>query len=189
MLTRRDTLKLAAAAAAARSFAPTVMPAEAARLLDAPLDAGWLPVHQVPGGMGVPDVYDPASYAAELDGIDLPSLAQHVAPEAMATYRQARATMVQEMPALADLPVSHPWTQLDEASMSLWCDAWTAGVRAGAAYEHLRQAVLGPTRICGICDGFGVVGNGAPDAHANEYERCRACGGIGTVTTPAPAIG
>ncbi len=185
MLTRRDTLKLAAAAAAARSLAPTITPAEAARLLDAPLDPGHLPVRQRPGSPEYLDIYDPVSYAMELEGIDLPPLAEHIAPEAMAAYRQARATMVQAVPVLADLPVSHPWTKVDEAAMALWCDAWTAGVRAGAAYEQLRQAVLGPTRVCGACDGFGIAGKGAPDVHADAYERCRACGGVGTVATLA----
>ncbi len=97
----------------------------------------------------------------------------------MAAYRQAWATLVHAVPALADLPVGDPWTKLDEASMASWRDAWTSGVRAGAAYENLRQAVLAPSRVCGTCDGFGLVRGGSPDETPASSRRARPVVGLG----------
>ena len=68
--------------------------------------------------------------------------------------------------------------------------AWMAGVRAGAAYEHLRLALTPPTQTCPRCHGHGALRGGRPPsdrAHGPE-ERCPDCGGAGTVPTPAPAL-
>ncbi len=55
MLTRRDALKLAAGLAAAAAVPSTLTPAQAAALLDAPLDPGQSPPRR---GVYGTDVYD-----------------------------------------------------------------------------------------------------------------------------------
>ena len=65
-----------------------------------------------------------------------------------------------------------------------------AGVRAGASYEHLRLALVGPTRTCRRCDGIGSLGeNGDYHPHGGPRTACPDCGGRGTVPTPAPTLG
>ena len=61
------------------------------------------------------------------------------APEAMTT----RAALMRLLPQLNDDAV-------DMATLS-----WMAGVRAGAACEHLRLALSAPTDNCDACSGYG----------------------------------
>ncbi|MFL5279936.1 MAG: hypothetical protein ACJ8AW_02795 [Rhodopila sp.] len=70
------------------------------------------------------------------------------------------------------------------------------GVRAGAAYEHLRLALMPATTVCRR-NGHGqllkpveiVDGHGRYLATtALSDERCPACGGSGTRPTPAPIL-
>ena len=108
----------------------------------------------------------------------------------MAGYKQAREAMVDAMPLLDDLPADHPWVEMDEAALGLASHAWMAGVRAGAAYEHLRLALLSPTRVCRRCEGAGPLrlDRGDHYPHGGPRRACPDCGGRGTVPTPATTL-
>ena len=196
MITRRDALKLAALAAGGAPFA--VPPEQAAALLDAPaVDQNPLAAGVPAGGAWEPraPTYDPAGFARDLvrgealdDGEDLLC---HVAPDEMAAYKQALAALYRDLPILRSVPHDHPINRLDEAALSAWSAAFAQGVRAGAAAEHLRLALLGGSRECRRCQGHGAVWGGSgylvafdPDGE----EPCPTCGGRGTVPTPAPTL-
>ncbi len=185
MLTRRDALKLAALAAATSAPLATVTSAEAARLLDAPMGAGPAPTSRRLGGI---DAEDPVSFAEGLDGIDLGDVCTSIIPEDLAAYYQARAALLRELPILANLPFDHPWYAMDMAALDMASGAWMAGVRAGAQYEHLRMALVGPTRVCRRCQGIGSLAIGAERNHAADMaggpQTCPDCGGGGTVAAP-----
>ncbi len=182
MLTRRTVLQLAAGAAAARAPIATITPAEAARLLDEPMGTGPAPVSRSLWNI---DPDDPVSFAEGLDGIDLGDICTSIIPEDLATYYQARAALLRELPVLANLPFDHPWFALDTAALDMASGAWMAGVRAGAQYEHLRMALVGPTRVCRRCQGIGSLAAGAERNHATDMagglQTCPDCAGAGTV--------
>ncbi|MBA3274442.1 MAG: hypothetical protein H0T72_01515 [Chloroflexia bacterium] len=56
--------------------------------------------------------------------------------------------------------------------MNIFYAAYEAGLRHGAAYEHLRRAVVGEVIQCRKCVGLGASKAGV---------LCRHCGGTGTV--------
>ena len=73
----------------------------------------------------------------------------------------------------------------------MWSAAWTAGVRAGVAYEHLRLAMVAPRQTCRACHGNGRTWGGTPFRHNDDGtggKTCIGCGGAGTVPTPAPTL-
>jgi len=189
MMSRRKVLEFAAAAGVARAAVPFALaPEEAAAALDAPLDAA--PVERDLGFRRYAnDPYDPIGFAESVDGEDWPELVNHISPEAMADYTQHRDAMIDAMPILDALPFDHPWAKMDEAALSMWSMAWMAGVRAGAAYEHLRLALLTPIRVCPTCHGHGALWDGSPFRHrGGERAVCPDCGGRGTGPTPAPTL-
>ena len=185
-MSRRDALKFAAALTAGGAAPLAVTPARAAALLDAPLDPGPFPPRSGPWGA---DAYDPVGFAEALDSLDIPELIDHIAPDDMAAYKRLRGAVLRELPILRHAPFDHPWHKLDETALGLWCAAWAAGVRAGAQYEHLRLALLGPRRVCPRCQGVGSL-EGAQPAHddAGGPEVCPDCGGTGITPTPVPAM-
>ncbi len=190
MLTRRDALKFAALAAATSAPIATLTPAEATRLLDEPMGSGPAPVSRRLWDI---DPEDPVSFAEGLDGIDLGDICTSMIPEDLAAYYQARAGVLQELPVLAGVGFDHPWCEMDAAAIGMACRAWMAGVRAGACYEQLRQALVGPRRVCRRCQGIGSLAMGADRNHATDMaggpQTCPDCGGAGTVTAPAAVIG
>ena len=115
----------------------------------------------------------------------------HVAPEAYADYARWWVALERAVPALVAPPFGHPYHRLDEVVLALWGAAYTAGLRVGAAGEHLRLALVGPTRACPRCHAGGVLWGGSPYRHRNDGangETCPVCGGAGTVPTPAPSL-
>ena len=65
------------------------------------------------------------------------------------------------------------------------------GIRAGAAYEHLRLAMVTPWMECERCHAGGRLWGGSPfrhDGDGTNEEACPDCGGSGTVPTPAPTL-
>jgi hypothetical protein len=97
-------------------------------------------------------------------------------PECGAKYMQARKAFLDAEPAIRDAPVGHPFNTLDDAVTALVMVAYDAGVRHGAAYEHLRRMVIGDLVQCRACWGVG----------ATEHEDvCPSCGGTGTVAMKA----
>ncbi len=179
MLTRRTVLQLAATAAAARSLAPNVTAAEAARLLSEPA----APV-AVPGPMGWgerPDFADPVAFAVDTERSIAEELVDYQAPEEVAAYVQARAAVLRDLPLLASLPYDHPWHKLDEAAFNWAGAAYMKGVAAGSAYENLRRALVGPTRSCPRCFGVGRQDDESKRATNGLGETCEMCAGVGTV--------
>ncbi|MDP9411257.1 MAG: hypothetical protein M3Q71_10315, partial [Chloroflexota bacterium] len=87
MLTRRTVLQLAATAAAARSLAPNVTAAEAARLLAEP--ATPVPGAVIPGPWEPVNVADPVAFAMDVEGSIAEELVNLQVPEALARYVQA----------------------------------------------------------------------------------------------------
>ncbi len=186
MLTRRTVLQLAATAAAARSLAPNVTAAEAARLLAEP--ATPVPGAVIPGPWDPVNVADPVAFAMGVEGDIAEDLINFQAPEEMAAYVQAHAGVLADLPILASVGLDHPWTKMDEAAYSWAGAAYLQGVAAGAQYEHLRMALVGPTRVCRRCQGIGSLAASADRNHATDMaggpQTCPDCGGGGTVAAP-----
>ena len=188
--TRRDVLKLAALAAAGTAGPLAVTPQEAAALLAQPATATDVDTDRDCRGDGDPT--NPARFARHLDGSAGEDLADFFAPEEYAAYRQARAAVYAAMPFLRDLPFDHPWHKLDEAAYAWATVAGMRGIAAGAKYEQLRQALVGPRRLCGRCDGLGALAGGQRvyllGDDLDGLETCGDCKGAGTVPTPAPTL-
>lgn len=187
MITRRDALRLAAVAAGTAAGPFAVSPVEAAALLDGP--AGFDPGGARPSAWAA-NLLDPVQFASALDGIDIHDWFEHGAAVEMAEYKRVYNALLNALPALRDAPFDHPVYKLDEAAMGVWVGSWMAGVRAGAAYEHLRQAMVTPRMGCPRCHGNGTLWGGTPWRHNDDgmnREGCPDCGGAGTVSTPAPS--
>lgn len=192
MITRRDALRLAAAAAGTAAAPFAVSPAVAAALLDGPMpfdpDARRLDP-ALPAG---DPTLDPGAFAAKIDGLDWQDWFEHGSPEEMAAYKQTYNAALDALGVrVAGLPFDHPIVKLDEAALGLWCAAWMAGVRAGAASEHLRLALVTPRRTCRRCHGNGRLWGGTPWRHHDDgtnAETCSDCGGAGTVATPSQSL-
>src|SRR4051812_35941429 len=141
MIARRDLLKVAAAVGASRALVPDVSRADAARLLAEPaatVRSQWRDAE---------DLFDPVNFAENAQGSlgnDFDQLLAASAPEQWARYHRARHAMAREVPALHEARNGHPWHETDEAALALWHEAFAAGLRAGAAYENLRLALIGP---------------------------------------------
>ncbi len=190
MLTRRTVLQLAATAAAARSLAPNVTAAEAARLLAEPATpvAGAV----IPGPWEPVNVADPVAFAMGVEGDIAEDIINFQAPEELAAYVQARAGVLADLPILASVGPDHPWTKMDEAAYAWAGAAYLQGVAAGAQYEALRRALVGPRRVCRRCQGIGSLAMGADRNHATDMaggpQTCPDCGGAGTVAAPLAAL-
>ncbi len=109
----------------------------------------------------------------------------------MAAYRQARDIVIDHHRDLDDHRSGEAglaFSKMDEAAKVMWCVAWMAGVHAGAAYEHLRLAMVAPRQTCKACHSQGRLWGGRPFRdNALPETPCQACGGVGTVPTPAPS--
>ena len=189
MITRRHALQLAAAAAAGAAAPLAVTPEQAAALLDGPAEFDPGPGR---GTVWSADFGDPSRFADAVDGVDFVNdLFEHGAAEEVAAYHQALDALFRELPILRSVPSDHPIHRLDEAALAMWSVAWMAGVRAGAAYEHLRLALVTPRQTCRRCHGHGRLWGGEPYRAADDgdnAETCAACDGAGTVPTPAPTV-
>ncbi len=189
MITRRDALRIAAAYSAARTAPFAVSPAEAAALLDQPAtcDRGEDRPY-----VDDADFLDPVQFAEAIDGVDFRSVFENGAAVEMAAYKQALNDLIDRYPELRDPPGhDHPITRLDETALSMWCAAWMGGIRAGAAYEHLRLAMVTPRQVCTRCDAEGRLWGGSPyrlDDNGSNEQTCPDCAGRGTVPTPAPTL-
>ncbi|MDP9363221.1 MAG: hypothetical protein M3Q10_03130 [Chloroflexota bacterium] len=195
MLSRRSALRLAAAVAAANAAPFAVSPEDARAMFAAPLASPAPLVPTAPAGGtwdAGPEIYDPAAFATEaIENNDWPDLLDHVAATKLAAYRQARAALFDALPVLREAGFGHPIHALDEAVHGIIGEAYTDGLRTGATVEHVRQALLGPVRLCRRCQGVGALRGGhADDEWPTDApaEPCPACGGRGTVATPAPVL-
>jgi hypothetical protein len=175
-ISRRQTLQLAAAFAAAHRPLFAVSPAAAAAMLDGTAERDVFMVDDDPYGM---TVMDPTTFAQHMEGNDTQAghyFANGAAAE-WAAYKQALDRVIALDPERLDpynprTVLSHPVNVMDEAVAALSGASWAAGVVAGAAYEHLRLALTAPVILC-ACNGHG----------------CEACGGSGTLPTPPIELG
>ncbi len=179
MLTRRTVLQLAAGAAAARAPLTTITPAEAAHLLAEPAAPVTMPTYLSPGES--PDFADPVSFAVDTERSIAEELVDFQAPEELATFVQARAAVLRELPILANLPSQHPWHKLEEAAYAWAGASYMKGVAAGASYENLRRVLVGRSRSCPRCFGVGRLDEDGRRPMKGGSETCTTCAGVGTV--------
>jgi len=177
--TRRDVLKLAAA-----------LPAIGATMTRADALVGNEPV--------LPDkhpdaVFDPSSFAYQVEmGTIYDLTGAHgieTAAAERAEYTRARFDLIQLMPELEHqkIPCDHPFIKMDEMMWAICHAAYWEGIRAGAAYEHLRQAIVAPTHVCPRCDGLGLLDRKGEKIwdydrpNPNDTRTCKDCNGAGVV--------
>jgi hypothetical protein len=184
-ISRRDTLRFAAAAGASHALAPfAVDAADAAAMLAAPADADEFPYHyhELTADQLRADVVDPVTFAIEVDSTDFGFFGHFAngAAEEWAEYKQALDRVIALAPEVLDhhhpdwqgRSGQHPMVLLDELVVAMGNTMHRAGIVAGAAYEHVRLASTAPRMLCG-CHGHG----------------CATCGGRGTLATPRPELG
>jgi hypothetical protein len=163
--TRRDLLKLASALGLAGTVPPTAERLAALSVLDQAASARA--------------VLDPRQFADQLYGV-LPGSATSdfdhdwygaIAPVEHAAYRQAQQRIEAFFDNLGLRAFDRPGDY--DATFCTFVQAmYQAGLRHGAAYEHLRRSVIGDLVQCRTCNGVGVP---------KEENTCISCGGIGTV--------
>jgi len=184
-ISRRDTLRVAAAVAATHALAPfAVGPEDAAALLAAPADNDEFPYHyhELTFDPFRGDPVDPVSFAVEHDSTEFGFTGAFTngAAEEWADYKQALDRVVALAPDLLDHHApdwqgragAHPMVLLDELVVAMGNTMHRAGIVVGVAYEHLRLAQTAPRQVCD-CNGHG----------------CETCGGSGTLATPRPSLG
>jgi len=177
--------QLGAAFAASRGAHFAVPPEEAAAMLAASGEDDDMPDMWYEVNPDAEDTPGPISFAVDLDSTDLGfsgGFTNGAAPE-WADYKQALDRVIALAPELLDPehPVSlhgngsrrcdHPVALLDELVVAMGNAMHRAGVVKGAAYEHLRLAMVAPRKVC-RCNGHG----------------CEACGGRGTVAAERPVL-
>jgi hypothetical protein len=89
---------------------------------------------------------------------------------------QGRKAFLDAEPAIRNAPYPHPFHTLDDAVTGLVMAAYDAGLRHGAAYEHLRRSVIGDLVQCRTCWGVGMT---------KDEATCTNCGGTGVVAMKA----
>lgn len=113
------------------------------------------------------------------DNIDL---TECIAPQEYAKYIQAREAFLDAYPDLRSGGINL-FSEFEEAAMG-WCmNGYSEGVQHGAALEHARQTIIGPSHLCPDCGGAGVVREWARGGYGPVVEPgpCGNCGGRGTV--------
>lgn len=172
MITRRDALRFVAAM-------PAVVPALAMSAKDAAAELDKA-LANVPAKTERDSVLDPVGFAERLNGIDFGFNGFCVAPEEEADLMRLFHELEQEVPELKTKPRARElYNELSDAAFDYAIESGWAGVRAGAAYENLRLALLGPTRICPECLSYFERHGMGP-----SREECTRCGGTGVVATP-----
>jgi hypothetical protein len=132
----------------------------AARQLDAPLSDSPL--------------LDPGAFAADASNrlSSRDDWWAAINPEQHAAYRQAQHAFERLVPWHADPQLWNAYNAFLSELVDFAMVSYETGVRHGAAYEHLRQSVVGELRQCPTCRGVGVI---------SPEETCPACQGTGTV--------
>jgi hypothetical protein len=154
MITRRQTLQIAAAFAATRGALFAVSPDQAAAMLDSSAAGDDPPVDWRDLADGQETLNDPIAFAIDLDSTDYRWGGGYVngaAPE-WAAYKRALDRVIAAVPEALAWKIDNPANDLDEIVVAMGNAMWRAGVVAGAAYEHLRLAVTAPDIVC-RCNG------------------------------------
>jgi hypothetical protein len=177
-VTRRDAIKMATALEPEPDLPtnPPITRADAARLL-----AGLIPddLPETPGTTRPFD--DPGRFAVDAEGMlkqHWDELFSYVAPAERAAYQRHRAAVVRWLPILGDITGISPFSEMDEAVYDWAEEAYLRGLRDGAAFEHLRRALVGPMRTCPRCSGVGSL------EVKGDSRVCPDCAGNGTMAAP-----
>lgn len=125
-----------------------------------------------------PSAFAKETYFSLSDDDDIESFGWAVMAKEEGEFAQARQALYNAEPHLRTVPFEHPINEFDNQMMNVFYAAYEAGLRHGAAYEHLRRTVVGEVIQCRPCVGLGADKAG---------ERCSHCGGTGTVALRAAA--
>ena len=184
-LSRRDTLRLAAATVATQATAFAVSPHVAAELL-----AGTAAVDPPPAGTLSYDLSDPVEFAQSMDSADFCGLTSHGGAERWSAYKCALLAVEDAVAAAStDDPtraaLMRLLARLDDDAVDMATVSWMGGVRAGSAYEHVRLALSAATAVCDACAGYGRT---REDRKAGVSAECPQCEGSGVMPTPRPVL-
>lgn len=164
--TRRDVLKIASALGLAGVVPSPTERIAAMRLLDQEVSANTL--------------LDPGGFASEVDGHLGGALEDDwlcaINPVQHAAYTQARANLQRAVTVTNTPEGFRTYGDYEGEIFNYIMATYDAGLRHGAAYEHLRRSVIGEFTACRKCWSVGVTKNG----HV-----CSSCGGTGTVALRA----
>ncbi len=119
---------------------------------------------------------DPAAFADEADGILGGALDDEwlgaINPTLHAAYNRAVRDIRREVEVLDTKEAFRVYGDWEAAVFNFVMGAYSAGIRHGAAYEHLRRSVIGEVVQCKDCWGVGAT---------KHRDMCASCGGTGTV--------
>lgn len=157
---RRPIFDLASALGGSHRKPPMADRIAAARQLDAPLSDDPL--------------RDPGAFAADASNrlSSRDDWWAAINPEQHAAYRQAQHAFERLVPWHSDQQLWNAYNAFISELFDFAMVSYETGVRHGAAYEHLRQSVVGELRQCPTCRGVGLT---------SEEETCPECRGTGTV--------
>jgi hypothetical protein len=184
-ISRRDTLRLAAAAVATQTPAFAVSPQVAAAELAAPAM-----IDPPRAGTFGYELDDPVSFAESIDSADFIGHTSHGGAQQWAAYKHALLAVEDAVAgAIADEPTRTALMrllgQLNDDAVDMATLSWMGGVRAGAAYEHLRLALSAPTEVCPACQGYGRA---RQDRRAGISAECSQCEGSGVMPAARPVL-
>jgi hypothetical protein len=172
VITRRDLLDIAALKARPNLYGELDYDA-ARKALDEEVTAPASRLHE-------PDtVLDPVGFAEltfNLISGRLDKLYTDACPEEYAAYRRALSDLVMAFPSLQKPWVPgqpDPWLSLQDATLNVFWEMLSAGVRIGASIEHFRRSMLNPFVSCGRCDGAGSLSEDGKQNH--DYTRAQVC--------------
>ncbi len=160
--TRREVLKLASALGLAGTAPSSAERVAAVQLLDRDVSPTT--------------VLDSARFADKVDGI----LGMHlddarlevIIPEEHAAFVRARDRLQEAVTVTNTEERRRYYGDYEAAFFNFVMGAYNAGIRHGAAYENLRQSVIGELAQCPDCWGVGAT---------RQRDVCASCGGTGTV--------
>ncbi len=121
-------------------------------------------------------ILDPGSFPDEIDGRLSGAFEDDwmgsICPQESALERQALAVFERDYPAIVNSPSPNSFWRYQEEVFAYAIAMYRAGLRHGAAYEHLRSSVVGELKQCRDCWGAGMTRKG---------DICGTCSGNGTV--------
>jgi hypothetical protein len=104
-------------------------------------------------------------------------------PEEYAAFQQARTELVDAFPRLHKpwAPGQpDPWLKLEDATLNVFWEMLSAGIRIGASIENFRRSLLNPFVSCGRRDGAGYLAeDGTRDQDYTRAQPCPDCKGRG----------
>lgn len=105
---------------------------------------------------------------------------ENLAAAESAEFERAKAFFQKAHPEAAPLSGISEWSDVDESAFAFAFACFDAGIRKGAAYEHLRLAQLGSAQRCMQCNGVGYTHTSMVTPGADLIP-CDHCAGSGVV--------